>query len=818
MVLFRRTYISLAAAVMLPIVAFLAVQVFYLLRDDRHALERELVDTAERITTHLDTVIAADISALRIIGSAEYFDKSDWEGLHRRIQRAVAANPHWQAVILWDFAGNREIFDSRLPFGMQSQAPPPRERWSLPPNEPKLPWIGGIGELEGRPFVFLHVPIEGGGAIREVLTVALLPQFFQTAMLQRLPPDVVAAVVDREGKFIARNVRYEEMVGQAASQDVRDAVAQGRSGVYAGVTHEGFKNYTGYWTSPTGGWSTHVAVRANLIDQPWTRSIFVVALGGLAAVGLAGVLMFVSLRDLADRRRAEGQLRQAQKMEAIGQLTGGVAHDFNNLLTVILGSLDRLRRKLEQPEIDRAELLNHAESARRGAERAASLTRSLLAFSRQQALEPRAVDVNNLIVRLSEILERTLGEGVAVEVVRAAGLWRAHVDPNQLENAIINLAVNARDAMPDGGKLTIETANAYLDDNYVATNTDATPGQYVVISVTDTGSGMSSEVMARAFEPFFTTKELGQGTGLGLAQVYGFVKQSGGHAKIYSEPGQGTTIRIYLPRLMGETAGEEPSPESATPAPIARRLNILVVEDDAEVRAYTTGLLREMGHEVQEAPEAATGLTVLARHPEIELLFTDVGLPGNMNGRQLADEALRRRPDLKVLYTTGYAKNAIVHGGRLDPGLALVTKPFTRVELEAKLAEIAETMGRPPSLLLVEDEPLIAMDTSEALQELGFRVEVASTGTEALNLFRRRSSGIDAAIVDFGLPDMKGDALIRELRGLNVRLPILVASGGDPVEIRRLLPNDAAIGFVGKPYREADLLSALAAMGLRPKA
>ena len=815
MVLFRRTYISLAAAITLPIVAFLAVQVFYLLRDDRRALERQLLDSAEAITTHLDTVIAADISALRVLGSAEYFDTADWSGLHRRIQRAVAGNPHWQTVVLWDFSGNREIFDTRRPFGTATQAASPRERWSLPALEPKLPWIGGIGELDGHPVIFVHVPVERGGVPRQVMTVALAPQFFQTALLQRLPPAVVAAVVDRQGRFIARNLRFEETVGTLSTQYVRDAIVKGRSGLYPGVTHEGFKNYTAYWTSQASGWSTHIAVQASLIDQPWSRSIVVVAFGGLAAIGLAGILMFLSLRDLADRRRAEEQLRQAQKMEAIGQLTGGVAHDFNNLLTVILGSIERLRRKLDQPSIDRTELIRHADSARRGAERATSLTRSLLAFSRQQALEPRAVDVNRLVVRMSEMLERTLGEAVAVEVVRAAGLWRAQVDPNQLENAIINLAVNARDAMPHGGKLTIETANAFLDDSYAASNADATPGQYVSVSVTDTGTGMSKEVMARVFEPFFTTKELGRGTGLGLAQVYGFVKQSGGHVKIYSEPGEGTTVRLYLPRLMAEVTGDEVVAEAPAPLPLLRRLAILVVEDDAEVRAHTTGLLREIGHEVREAPQAATALALLAEHPEIELLFTDVGLPGGMNGRQLADEALRRHPGLKVLFTTGYAKNAIVHGGRLDPGLALVTKPFTRSELEAKLAEIAATLDRPPCLLLVEDEPMIAMDTSETLKELGYEVEAAANGTDALNIFRRRGSRIDGAILDFGLPDMKGDALVRELRAMNVRLPIVVASGSDPLQMRSLLADDIAIGFVGKPYGAAELGRALQQLGFK---
>ncbi|WP_119421207.1 response regulator [Desertibaculum subflavum] len=813
MVLFRRTYVSLAAAIMLPIVAFLAVQVFYLLRDDRRAVEQAMLDRAEQITTHLDTVIAADISALRVLGTAHFFGAADWAGLYARVLAVVDATDHWHAAVLWDFAEDRVIFDTRVPYGTAPEGPPPRQRWALPAGEPKLPWIGGIVQVDGRPFISLHVPVLRGGAITHVLTLALAPQFYQAAMLQRLPPRSVAAVVDRRGLFIARSLRYEETVGTPATSYVRDAIAAGPSGIYPGVTFEGFKNYTAYWTSPTSGWSTHIAIAAGLIDQPWSRSILVVGLGGFAAVALAGLLMFLSLRDLADRRRAEEQLRQSQKMEAIGQLTGGVAHDFNNLLTVMLGSLERLRRKLGEPSVEPEELIRHVDNARQGAERAAALTRSLLAFSRQQALEPRPVDVNRLVVRMSEVLERTLGETVAVEVVRAAGLWRAQIDPNQLEIAIINLAVNARDAMPEGGKLTIETANAYLDEKYAAANAEAAPGQYVALSVTDTGTGMTPEIMARVFEPFFTTKPLGRGTGLGLAQVYGFVKQSGGHVKIYSEPDEGTTVRLYLPRVMAEAVGDEVATEPAPPARAGRKLAILVVEDDAAVRAHTTGLLREIGHAVEEAPEAATALALLDRRPDIELLFTDVGLPGGMNGRQLADEALRRHPGLKVLYTTGYAKNAIVHGGRLDPGLALLAKPFTRAELETRLAEVAETLDRPPCLLLVEDEPMIAIDTAETLKELGYEVETAATGTDALNALRRRGARIDGAIVDFGLPDMKGDALVRELRAMNVRLPILVASGSDPGELRRRIGDTVAIGFVSKPYGSDELKKALAGLG-----
>ena len=295
---------------------------------------------------------------------------------------------------------------------------------------------------------------------------------------------------------------------------------------------------------------------------------------------------------------------------------------------------------------------------------------------------------------MSDLLRRTLGEQIAVETVLAGGLWRAHADPNQLEVAILNLAVNARDAMPNGGKLTIETANVHLDERYAAAQAEVLPGQYVMLAVTDNGTGMPPEVKARAFDPFFTTKDVGHGTGLGLSQVYGFVKQSRGHVKIYSEVGEGTTIKIYLPRYHAAADEVESVPDREVVRG-ARNETILVVEDDDDVRSYSTESLRELGYTVLEAPNGRAALQVLDSHPEISVLFTDIGLPGGMNGRQLADEARKRRPNLKVLFTTGYARNAIVHDGRLDPGVELLTKPFTQAALAGKLRDIIDAKSDP---------------------------------------------------------------------------------------------------------------------------
>jgi signal transduction histidine kinase/ActR/RegA family two-component response regulator len=398
------------------------------------------------------------------------------------------------------------------------------------------------------------------------------------------------------------------------------------------------------------------------------------------------------LAQISEREKAEEALRQAQKMEAVGQLTGGVAHDFNNLLQVIIGNIDAMQRRLFNADIPRGDhnFRRLMDAAARGADRAATLTRQLLAFSRRQPLAPKPIDVNKLVAGMSDLMHRTLGEAVRIETVLASGLWRISADANQLESALLNLAVNARDAMPNGGRLTIETGNAHIDAAYAMAHDDLSIGQYVLISVTDAGTGMTAEVLSKAFDPFFTTKDVGQGTGLGLSQVYGFVKQSGGHIKIYSELGEGTTIKLYLPRLLGGDAVIETTPEAVHIPAGAKEELILVVEDNDDVRAYTVGMLRELGYGVIEAADGEAALRSLQAAPGVKLLFTDVGLPGGMNGRQLADEARHRRADLPVLFTTGYARNAIVHHGKLDAGVELIVKPFTYAELASKIREMLE--------------------------------------------------------------------------------------------------------------------------------
>ncbi len=390
-------------------------------------------------------------------------------------------------------------------------------------------------------------------------------------------------------------------------------------------------------------------------------------------------------REVGERRAAQSQVRQLQKMEAVGQLTGGIAHDFNNMLAIVIGSLNLGKRRLKSGDLAAVE--KSVDNAVEGAQRAAALTSRLLAFSRQQPLEPKTLDANKLVGGMSELLQRTIGEHVRIETVLSAGLWRVFADPAQVETAVLNLAVNARDAMPEGGKLTIETANSDLDERYARDHDEVTPGQYVMISVTDTGTGMAPDVIERAFDPFYTTKSVGKGTGLGLSQVFGFVKQSGGHVKIYSEVGQGTTVKIYFPRHTGvEAAVEAVQKLDHAPRGFADEI-VLVVEDDRQVRHISIDALRELGYTVLQASTPADALAQIDLQPNIALLFTDIVMPG-MNGRQLADKALELLPKMKVLYTTGYTRNAVVHNGMLDPGTAFLPKPFTFEQLAMKVRDV----------------------------------------------------------------------------------------------------------------------------------
>ncbi|MGO4513932.1 PAS domain S-box protein [Bradyrhizobium sp. 2TAF36] len=526
-------------------------------------------------------------------------------------------------------------------------------------------------------------------------------------------------------------------------------------------------------------------------------------------------------RDITERREAEAALHAAQatmirsqKLEAIGQLTGGVAHDFNNLLQVISGNLQLLSKDIAGNA--RAEM--RVQSALGGVARGSKLASQLLAFARRQPLEPRVVNAGRLLRGMDEMLRRALGGEIEVETVVAGGLWNSLIDPDQLENAILNLAINARDAMNGEGRLTIEASNAFLDDEYVRQHEDLSAGQYVMIAVTDTGAGIPPDILERVYEPFFTTKAEDKGTGLGLAMVYGFLKQSGGHVKIYSELGAGTTVKLYFPR---EVASEDTLVGAPTGEVQGGEETILVVEDDDEVREVAVSMLTELGYRVVKARDAASALVVVDSGIPIDLIFTDVMMPGTLRSPDLARKAKERLPNLAVLFTSGYTQNAIVHGGRLDPGVELLAKPYTREALARKIRHVLANQAQrrvaqgsqhsaneknfeDATVLLVEDDDLIRFTTAEMLSDIGCKVKEASTAKEALKILDEHP--VDILLTDVGLPGISGLELAREVCARRPQLCLVLATGdgGLRSEAERL---DAIL--VVKPYTPKSLRQGL---------
>ncbi|MEW9583773.1 PAS domain S-box protein [Paraburkholderia sp. DGU8] len=539
-------------------------------------------------------------------------------------------------------------------------------------------------------------------------------------------------------------------------------------------------------------------------------------------------------RDITERRRAaqlleqtRSELFQAQKMEALGKLTGGVAHDFNNVLQVLRGNLELLEGRHGRDQWSAERLRNAIDAVDRGAK----LASQLLAFGRQQPLAPVVVNPARQLRSLDDLLRRALGESIEIESVVAGGLWNTIVDPNQFENVILNLAINARDAMPDGGKLTLELSNATLDDEYVSSVPDVAAGQYVMLAVTDTGTGMSQEVMARAFDPFFSTKPEGRGTGLGLSMAYGFVKQSGGHIRLYSEIGEGTTVRIYLPRSSGAAV----ETRAATPAALKHgNETILVVEDDLKVQSTVVELLSGLGYAVLKANDAEQALTVVASGVHIDLLFTDVVMPGVLRSPEMARRAVAMLPGLKVLFTSGYTQNAIVHGGRLDPGVELLSKPYSRQQLAAKVRQVLGPSDKKASeagaagnhagngpgaagnggglrILVVEDDAASLEAICELLALVGMRPQGAASAAQALNALD--GNDFDVLLTDVVMPDMSGTELARRAFAIRPELRIIFASGN-------AVPDHERFGFewsaLRKPFTLDQLLVALQPTSRRP--
>ncbi len=535
-----------------------------------------------------------------------------------------------------------------------------------------------------------------------------------------------------------------------------------------------------------------------------------------APVATGGFL--IGVVDVTARMRAEATVRQSQKMEAIGHLTGGVAHDFNNLLQIISANLDlAVSGAAVQSDTRLRDRLQNAIGA---VVRGSRLTGQLLAFARRQPLEPKSVDLGRVIRDMSDLLRRTLGENIEVETVIAGGLWNTLVDPNQVENTILNMAINARDAMPDGGKLTLEVANAFLDDAYAAGHSEVTPGQYVMLAVTDTGTGMSPEVLGRVFEPFFTTKPEGKGTGLGLAQAFGFTKQSGGHIKIYSEVGHGTTIKLYLPR----TRREADAFEIAAPPSEGGSESILVVEDDEGVRAAVADMLTDLGYRVSRAENAEAALALL-KTVKPDLIFTDVVMPGAIHTRDFTRMAQEMHPGILVLYTSGYTQNAIVHNGKLDDDALLLSKPYRKDELARKLRSVFAGTARGPitapaaapapvtaprgKILVVEDVALIRMTTMDMVEQMGFDAAEAADAAEALEILRT-DDAIAILLTDLGLPGMNGRQLVEEALRQKPHLKVIIASGYSTNEDEGAnLP--ANVGYLTKPFDMAQLRRALEA-------
>ena len=527
----------------------------------------------------------------------------------------------------------------------------------------------------------------------------------------------------------------------------------------------------------------------------------------------------VRLVDITERLRDEMALRQGQKMEATGQLTGGMAHDFNNILQVIQANLDLVKSAVPNDPAALARL----GAAGAAADRGARLTQQLLAFARRQPLAPQPTDVARLVRDLADLLRHSLGERLAMQLDIAADPWNAKIDPGQLENAILNLAINARDAMPDGGTVTVEVSNATLDRRYAALHPDVTPGPYVLVAVNDTGTGMPPEVAAQAFDPFFTTKRDGKGTGLGLSMVYGFVRQSNGHIRIDSAIGQGTSVKLYLPRtldpvigLSGDATGAQSGSE-----------RVLVVEDNDEVRQAVVAMLTGWGYRVVAAENPDVAAAILAKDSAFDILFTDVVMPGSMSAIELAAMAQRLRPDIAVLLTSGYARDLIPAKDR--PDYPMIAKPYRGEELMARLRSVlaarrspspsaeahpaepappARALDRPRRVLLVEDEVVLRMSTTDMLEQLGCFVSGVGSGEQALELLTHGSS-FDLLLTDLGLPGMSGEELANEARRRFPRLPVVIASGYGRAGVQGAGLPAEGLQFISKPYSSIDLQQAL---------
>ncbi|MGA8967346.1 MAG: ATP-binding protein, partial [Pseudolabrys sp.] len=620
--------------------------------------------------------------------------KANEEALHLQLSKLEKALATVDAIFVTDRNGHALVSSAIFPLSADTSVAD-RDYFLAQTERDAGTYIGAVSQSRATKEQFFGVSRRRparDGQFNGIITVSILPKMF-SEFYKQLAGDTAASfsLAKSNGAILVRYPAAPAGVTNfgPTSGFMLNVINRPEGGIVTTNSVDDVQRRIAYRKLGYSDLYVSDGLPTETIYSGWVRLMASHLIFGIPATLFLFVLVLLTMRRTrafyaeAERRElAEQALRQSQKMEAVGQLTGGVAHDFNNLLTIIIGNLGIAKRGVVEARAERA--LNNALV---GAERAAQLTQRLLAFSRRQPLNPRVLDVNKLIVSISDLLARTLGENIELETIGSAGLWNVEADASELESTLLNLALNARDAMPEGGKLTIETSNAYLDDEYCRQHEGLTAGQYVLVAVSDSGAGMSAETIDRAFEPFFTTKEAGKGTGLGLSQVYGFMKQSDGHVRIYSEPGEGTTIKLYLPRRYGDEAALSGDDDIGSER--GRGETILIVEDDDGVRQYASEILRDLNYQVIEAKDSATALRLLDADKKFDLLLTDVVLPGK-NGRELATEVENRRPRTRVIFMTGYSRNAIVHHGRLDPGTELIQKPLVERVLARKIRQVLD--------------------------------------------------------------------------------------------------------------------------------
>ena len=668
----RRAPFMIAAAVIVPLLIFLGIEVAFQARNERAAVEAETLEKTERVLVEADGALQRTLGVLDAVAASRPLDEAGLHERYDRLQQVLRSEPGWVTVRVTDIASGQALFDLRQPFGSRVTGvgfdPPPGM------NRTTRAFVGNMGGSgPGCPCALVHRFIGPGPTPEFLITVAINSRPFLRMVTAATEPGRVFGLVDRNGNFVARSLNHWQRVGTPATRYVQDAVRRGRSGIYLSRTWEGFESYTAYTTSDLSGWSAHMAFRTGLIDSPRWQALGGALFAALASLGLALAMIGYVLRDLAEGRRVQERLQEAQKMEALGRITGGIAHDFNNLLTPIVGGLGMVSRRAQ---LDKS---SHrlVESALSASRRAAKLTGQLLAFSRRQKMEIVPIDLAVLFAEIRPLLEQSAGPGISLEVDLADDARGVASDANQLELALLNLVLNARDAMPQGGAISI-TARRRVGGRRQQAKVD--------LKVHDTGVGMDRNVLRRATEPFFTTKGSSGGTGLGLSQVYGIVSQSGGMVAIESEPGGGTTVTLTLP-ASDQPATVPPSRDGHSETPkSAAGARILVCDDDDAVRGFVAGVLEDSGYVVANVSDGR-GAVGQVRKDTVNLLVVDYAMHG-MNGADVVAAVRAFRPDLPVLMITGYADTDLV--ADLAPGIPVLRKPFESDDL---LAAVAEALG-----------------------------------------------------------------------------------------------------------------------------